>query len=120
MSPSLVGIIPGQTSKKYLVLNSHTDGVNGAEENGPTDIVAMSQYITHLPKKSGTRSIILLLTMGHSDGVFMPYLIRVYFKRCADIPGHESLVPEASYQGSFRNPWAYRAFDLTFHSSSIQ
>jgi hypothetical protein len=30
------------------------------------------------------------------------------------------LVPEASYQWPFRTLWAYRAFDLTFHSSCIQ
>lgn len=66
-SRNLVAIIPG-SSEELVVLNSHTDGPNGIEDNGPNIIVAMAQYLARLPKEALPRSIMVSLTTGHFAG----------------------------------------------------
>jgi hypothetical protein len=64
---NLIGIIPG-ASDELTVINSHTDGTNGVEDNGPNAIIAIAQYLARLPKESLPRSIMVLLTSGHFAG----------------------------------------------------
>jgi hypothetical protein len=64
---NLIGVIPGASSE-LMILHSHTDGTNGIEDNGPNAIVAMSQYLAGLPRRSLPRSILVLLTTGHFAG----------------------------------------------------
>ena len=64
---NLIGLIPGASSE-LMILHSHTDGTNGIEDNGPNAIVAMSQYLSGLPRRSLPRSILVLLTTGHFAG----------------------------------------------------
>jgi len=61
---NLIGIIPG-ASDELTVVNSHTDGTNGIEDNGPNAIVAMAQYLTRLPQQALPRTVMILLTSGH-------------------------------------------------------
>jgi hypothetical protein len=60
-------VIPGN-SDELMLLHSHTDGPNAIEDNGPNAIVAMSQYLTRLPRRSLPRSVMVLLTTGHFAG----------------------------------------------------
>lgn len=64
---NLIGIIPGK-SEQLTVVNSHTDGTNGLEDNGPNAIVDMAQYLARLPQESLPRSIMLMLSSGHFAG----------------------------------------------------
>ncbi len=64
---NLIGVIPGN-SAELMLLHSHTDGPNGVEDNGPNAIVAISQYLTRLPRRSLPRSVMVLLTTGHFAG----------------------------------------------------
>jgi hypothetical protein len=64
---NLIGLIPGATSELVL-LHSHTDGPNAIEDNGPNAIVAISQYLTRLPRRSLPRTVMVLLTTGHFAG----------------------------------------------------
>jgi hypothetical protein len=64
---NLIGVIPG-ASDELTVINSHTDGTNGVEDNGPNAIVAIAQYLTRLPKQSLPRTVMVLLTSGHFAG----------------------------------------------------
>jgi PA domain len=64
---NLIGIIPGASSE-LTVINSHTDGTNGVEDNGPNAIIAIAQYLARLPQESLPRSIMVLLTSGHFAG----------------------------------------------------
>lgn len=64
---NLIGLIPG-ASHELMLLHSHTDGPNAVEDNGPNAIVAMSQYLTRLPRASRPRTIMVLLTTGHFAG----------------------------------------------------
>ena len=66
-SRNLIGLIPG-VSDELMLLHSHTDGPNGIEDNGPNAIVAMSQYLTRLPRHALPRTIMVLLTTGHFHG----------------------------------------------------
>jgi hypothetical protein len=64
---NLIGIVPG-ASNELMLLHSHTDGPNAIEDNGPNSIVAISQYLTRLPRASLPRSVMVLLTTGHFAG----------------------------------------------------
>ncbi|HEX4153596.1 MAG TPA: L-rhamnose/proton symporter RhaT [Steroidobacteraceae bacterium] len=64
---NLIGIIPGATDE-LTVINSHTDGTNGVEDNGPNAAIAIAQYLARLPRQSLPRSIMILLTSGHFAG----------------------------------------------------
>jgi hypothetical protein len=61
---NLLGMIPGR-SRELLILNSHTDGPNGIEDNGPNAIVAICQYLTRLPREALPRTILVSLTGAH-------------------------------------------------------
>ena len=67
VSRNVIGLIPG-ASDELVILNSHTDGPNAVEDNGPNTIVAMSQYLGRLPKESRPRSILVSFTTGHFHG----------------------------------------------------
>ncbi len=67
MSRNVVGLIPGR-SDEYLILNSHTDGPNGVEDNGPNSIIAMANYLSRLPKDALPRTIMISFTTGHFHG----------------------------------------------------
>ena len=64
---NIVGVIPGR-SDEIVILNSHTDGPNAVEDNGPNAIVAMSQYLTRLPRAALPRSVMVVMTTGHFHG----------------------------------------------------
>jgi hypothetical protein len=51
-----------------VVLNSHTDGPNGIEDNGPNAIVAISRHLARLPRRALPRTILVSLTTGHFHG----------------------------------------------------
>jgi hypothetical protein len=67
-SRNIIGFIPGQTSKELVTLHCHTDGSNALEDNGPGAIVAISQYLSRLPKHALPRTVMILLTTGHFAG----------------------------------------------------
>jgi hypothetical protein len=64
---NLLGLIRG-ASDQLILLHSHTDGPNAIEDNGPNAIVAISQYLARLPRRSLPRSVLVLLTTGHFAG----------------------------------------------------
>ena len=66
-SRNLVGVIPGR-SDEIVILNSHTDGTNAIEDNGPNAIVAMCQYLTRLDRRHLPRTVMVVLTTGHFCG----------------------------------------------------
>ncbi len=64
---NLIGIIPG-ASTDLTVINSHTDGSNGVEDNGPNAIIGMAQYLTRLPSSALPRTVMIMLSSGHFAG----------------------------------------------------
>ena len=63
-SPNVYGFIPGR-SDELVILQSHHDGTNGLEDNGPEAIVAMCRYLASLDLP---RTVLVLLTTGHFSG----------------------------------------------------
>ncbi|MDT0186058.1 hypothetical protein Q9S36_38325 [Microbacterium sp. ARD31] len=61
---NVLGLIPG-ASDEIIVVQSHTDGPNGLEDNGPEAIIAMAEHLARLPRGELDRSILILLTTGH-------------------------------------------------------
>lgn len=67
VSRNVVGTIGGR-GDEVVLLNSHTDGPNAVEDNGPNTIVAMAQYLARLPQEALPRTIMISLTTGHFHG----------------------------------------------------
>jgi hypothetical protein len=66
-SRNLLGILPGR-SKELIILQSHTDGTNGIEDDGPDLIISIAQYLSRIPSELLPRTIVVLLTTGHFVG----------------------------------------------------
>lgn len=66
-SPNLYGVIPGATSE-FVMIQSHTDGTNGLEENGPEGILATAQYLARIPRRDLPRSVLVVMSTGHMIG----------------------------------------------------
>ncbi|MFG3168556.1 hypothetical protein [Streptomyces sp. NPDC048200] len=66
-TPNLYGIIPG-ASDELVMIQSHTDGTNGLEENGTEAILAMAQYLARIPRSELPRSILIVMSTGHMSG----------------------------------------------------
>lgn len=64
---NVIGVIPGR-SEELVVLNSHTDGTNGVEDNGPDVVVDIAQYLARLPRNSLARGVMIMLSAGHFAG----------------------------------------------------
>lgn len=62
---TLIATLPGALSDEVLIINSHTDGSNAAEENGGLGILALAKYFAQLPKNSRKRTLVFFLTTGH-------------------------------------------------------
>lgn len=55
-------IVPGKNHKENIIINTHTDGVNAVEENGPIAMLEMLRYYkTHQPE----RDLIFAFVAGH-------------------------------------------------------
>ena len=61
---SLFATIPGESSKR-LVIDSHTDGTNAVEDNGPIAMIAMARYFASLPERCRPRTIELSFGTAH-------------------------------------------------------
>lgn len=55
-------LVPGKNHKENIIINTHTDGVNAVEENGPIAMLEMLRYYkTHQPE----RDLIFAFVAGH-------------------------------------------------------
>ncbi|HWI72332.1 MAG TPA: hypothetical protein VNT55_10275 [Baekduia sp.] len=61
---TLVATIPGK-SKQRLVVDSHTDGTNAVEDNGPVAMLAMVRYLAALPQSCRPRTLQFAFATGH-------------------------------------------------------
>jgi hypothetical protein len=61
---NILGLIPG-ASDEIIVVQSHTDGPNGLEDNGPEAIIGMAEHFARTPRDQLERSILILLSTGH-------------------------------------------------------
>ena len=64
VTPSILATIPGRSPKR-LVIDSHTDGTNAVEDNGPIAMVAMAQYLASLPMRCRPRTVEFSFSTAH-------------------------------------------------------
>jgi len=64
-SDTLWAILPGSDPREAVVVNTHTDGPNVAEENGALGLLALAQEFAKVPRSKRRRSLIFVATTGH-------------------------------------------------------
>jgi hypothetical protein len=64
VTPSVIATIPGQSAQR-IVVDSHTDGTNAVEDNGPVAMVAMARYFAALPLECRPRTIQFAFSTAH-------------------------------------------------------
>jgi hypothetical protein len=63
-TPTILATIPGQSPQR-IVVDSHTDGTNAVEDNGPVAMVAMARYLAALPSACRPRSVEFVFPTAH-------------------------------------------------------
>src|SRR3954466_4557341 len=63
-TPTVLATLPG-VSPQRLVIDSHTDGTNAAEDNGPVAMVAIARYFSSLPANCRPRTLELAFSTAH-------------------------------------------------------
>jgi hypothetical protein len=58
-------VLPGMDPREAVVVNTHTDGPNVAEENGGLGLLALAREHAAVPRARRRRSLIFLATTGH-------------------------------------------------------
>jgi hypothetical protein len=61
---TLLATVPGR-SKQKLVVDSHTDGTNAVEDNGPIAMLAMARYLAGLSKACRPKTVQFAFVTGH-------------------------------------------------------
>lgn len=64
LTRSLLATIPG-AGRARIVIDSHTDGTNAVEDNGPIAMIAMARYLAHLPRRCRARSVEFAFSTAH-------------------------------------------------------
>jgi hypothetical protein len=63
-TPSVLATLPG-SSPQRIVIDSHTDGTNAVEDNGPVAMVAMLRYFASLPATCRPRTLEFAFSTAH-------------------------------------------------------
>jgi hypothetical protein len=63
-TPTILATVPGQSPQR-IVVDSHTDGTNAVEDNGPVAMVAMARYLAGLPSGCRPRSVEFVFPTAH-------------------------------------------------------
>jgi hypothetical protein len=63
-TPSIEAVLPGRSAQR-IVVDSHTDGTNAVEDNGPIAMIAMARYFAALPMACRPRTIQFAFSTAH-------------------------------------------------------
>lgn len=63
-TPTVLATIDGQSPQR-IVVDSHTDGTNAVEDNGPIAMIAMARYLAALPSSCRPRTIEFAFPTAH-------------------------------------------------------
>jgi hypothetical protein len=63
-TPTVIATVAGRSPQR-LVVDSHTDGTNAAEDNGPVAMVGMARYFAGLPAACRPRTLQFVFTTAH-------------------------------------------------------
>ena len=62
---TLFAVLPGSDPRETIIVNTHTDGPNACEENGPIGLLALAHYFSKLPLEQRRRSLVFAFVTGH-------------------------------------------------------
>lgn len=62
---TIFAVLPGTDTVETIIVNTHSDGLNAAEENGAAGILALAHYFASLPQEARRRSIVFVVATGH-------------------------------------------------------
>ena len=62
-SKTLYCVLPGQTAKETVIINTHTDGPNACEENGGIALLSLARYFANHPQRN--RTFVFVFATGH-------------------------------------------------------
>jgi hypothetical protein len=63
-TPTVRATVPGESPQR-IVVDSHTDGTNAVEDNGPVAMVAMARYLARLPRTCRPRTVEFVFPTAH-------------------------------------------------------
>jgi hypothetical protein len=63
-TPTIRATIPGASAQR-IVVDSHTDGTNAVEDNGPVAMIAMARYLAALPSSCRPRTLEFVFPTAH-------------------------------------------------------
>jgi hypothetical protein len=63
-SETIYAVVPGKTDKEVILVNTHTDGPNGIEENGGLGMLAMMHFLRNQAEKP-ERTMLFVFVTGH-------------------------------------------------------
>ncbi len=61
---TILATLPGRSHRR-VVLESHTDGTNAYEDNGPVAMVAIARYLASVPRRCRARDVQFVFQTGH-------------------------------------------------------
>jgi len=62
---TIYAVLPGTDANETIIVNTHSDGPNIAEENGIIGVLALANYFTSLPLAWRQRTIVFVVATGH-------------------------------------------------------
>ncbi|HEX4155989.1 MAG TPA: hypothetical protein VHY48_10275 [Acidobacteriaceae bacterium] len=81
---TVYGILPGASNDEILIINTHTDGPNGIQENGGIGLLAFAKAFSKIPRSQRNRTLVFALTTGHYASAYVPS-IRGFIKKHPEI-----------------------------------
>jgi hypothetical protein len=64
-SGTIFACLPGRDEKNLVIINTHTDGPNAYEENGPAALLALANYFSRIPVSRRRYGLLFLMVTGH-------------------------------------------------------
>ena len=62
---NVYAILKGKNDKETIMINTHTDGTNAFEENGPVAILSLMRYFASIPIEFRERTLVFSFVTGH-------------------------------------------------------
>lgn len=62
---TIYAVLPGSNTGETIIINTHTDGPNACEENGPAGLLALARYAASLPESARRRTLVFVFATGH-------------------------------------------------------
>lgn len=62
---TLFAVLPGSDDRESIIVNTHTDGPNACQENGPVALLALAEHFARLSQSERRRSLVFAFVTGH-------------------------------------------------------